>query len=82
MPCSPASTLSPSAAEAVNNTKTRWKSLRDRFTKDLREQNRQRSGSAAGQVKVHAYFQNLQFLKRSVEMRLPVFQLAGRVIPH
>ncbi|XP_068111617.1 uncharacterized protein [Hyperolius riggenbachi] len=49
--------------------KIRWKSLRDRFKRDLNALGSQRSGSAGKKVKIHRFFEKLQFLKVTMQTR-------------
>lgn len=48
--------------------KIRWKSLRDRFKRDLNALGSQRTGSAK-KVRIHRFFEKLQFLKASMTTR-------------
>ncbi|KAM9501530.1 uncharacterized protein Hap1MRO34_011847 isoform 2-T2 [Clarias gariepinus] len=62
--------------EEVKRLKKRWKSLRDRFTRDMKNMNEKRSGmGSTKRKKSHPLFEEMLFLKSSTEKR----QTSGNV---
>ncbi|XP_068135847.1 uncharacterized protein [Hyperolius riggenbachi] len=53
----------------VKMVKKKWKSIRDRYSKDLRESRQSRSGQAPSTYKYHPLFAELSFLRSTMESR-------------
>ncbi|XP_068093081.1 magnesium transporter MRS2 homolog, mitochondrial [Hyperolius riggenbachi] len=58
-----------SAAVNVKMLKKKWKSIRDRYAKDLRHSRESRSGKAPSRYRYHPLFDQLGFLRNTQERR-------------